>query len=366
MKYLYSIFSIVIFLFISPLLIAQPDVQIKGHMIHAVQEKPAPGNAPYAMKKKPKQYVTLLDVALSEHAWQTLNKRAKTTVASKPRMLEQNQPHDLKTSVQLGMNAVPVLDQGMHGTCATFAITAALDAALNQGDYISQLCHLQLGETISENSYRPSGWDGSTIAYIFNQIDTFGIVDTATQKAVGCGGLNNYHDAPSTPLATMTVSEYHALSSPLPDEISATQLLTTEQIFKDFINPEDTLKAVKNALRHHDRLAFGTLLLGLNEGQVGATGKHHEINDTWLLTPEVLVSLLTHNNYGGHAMVITGFDDLATATDVHGQVHQGLLTLRNSWGSHAGDQGDFYMTYDYFKLLTLELIRIRSNNAIFN
>ena len=30
--------------------------------------------------------------------------------------------------VQLGMDQVPVLDQGPHGTCATFAATAAVDA----------------------------------------------------------------------------------------------------------------------------------------------------------------------------------------------------------------------------------------------
>jgi C1A family cysteine protease len=43
---------------------------------------------------------------------------------------------DLPSSVNLGMNNVPVLDQGRHGTCATFATTAAVDAALGQGDYV--------------------------------------------------------------------------------------------------------------------------------------------------------------------------------------------------------------------------------------
>lgn len=43
-------------------------------------------------------------------------------------------------AVELGMNSVPVLDQGSYGTCVTFATTAAMDAVLGLGDYISQQC----------------------------------------------------------------------------------------------------------------------------------------------------------------------------------------------------------------------------------
>ena len=59
-------------------------------------------------------------------------------------------------------------------------------------------------------------------------------------------------------------------------------------------------------------------------------------------------------------MIITGFNDYATATDKDGRVHRGLLTLRNSWGNKVGNEGDFYMSYDYFKLLTIEVQRIRA------
>ena len=67
------------------------------------------------------------------------------------RRLEQSDPqtqnlnNDLPNKVQLGMANVPVLDQGIHGSCAVFAVTAALDAALKRGDHVSQLCLLQLG-----------------------------------------------------------------------------------------------------------------------------------------------------------------------------------------------------------------------------
>ena len=83
----------------------------------------------------------------------------------------------LPAKVQLGMNGVPVLDQGVHGTCATFAITAALDAISNtKTDYYSQLCPLSLGLYLEENSFASNGWNGATIHGLLNFYDTFGLV----------------------------------------------------------------------------------------------------------------------------------------------------------------------------------------------
>ena len=45
--------------------------------------------------------------------------------------------------------------------------------------------------------------------------------------------------------------------------------------------------------------------------------------------------------------------------DEQGVIHQGLFTLRNSWGSKAGDAGNYYLTYDYFKSLTIDLTKIK-------
>lgn len=57
-------------------------------------------------------------------------------------------------------------------------------------------------------------------------------------------------------------------------------------------------------------------------------------------------------------MVIIGYDDSAVATDKYGNKHQGLLILRNSWSSATGDQGNYYMTYDYFEVFVLEVQKI--------
>ena len=80
--------------------------------------------------------------------------------------------------------------------------------------------------------------------------------------------------------------------------------------------------------------------------RTGACATHHQVNDTWALTPELSVPPY---EVGGHEMVIYGYDDNAVAYDKDGNAHVGLLTLRNSWSSNNGDNGDYYMTYDYFK-----------------
>jgi aminopeptidase C len=122
-------------------------------------------------------------------------------------------------------------------------------------------------------------------------------------------------------------------------------------------NSEQALKEVKEALNSGDRLVFGVLMPRLDLGTMGAVARHKTwfFEDTWVLTPEILNDV--KNVTSGHAMVITGYDDNAIATDSHGNKHKGLLTLRNSWGSMVGNYGEFYMSYDYFKLLSHSVVR---------
>ena len=57
-------------------------------------------------------------------------------------------------------------------------------------------------------------------------------------------------------------------------------------------------------------------------------------------------------------MIITGYDDEAVVMGPKKEKHKGVLTLRNSWSEEAGDHGNYYMTYDHFKTLTLEASEI--------
>ena len=103
-----------------------------------------------------------------------------------------------------------------------------------------------------------------------------------------------------------------------------------------------------------------------DQGVVGAVGKHTAANDTWVLTEKMAQDLAAGADLAGHEMVITGYDDTAQAIDDTGVSHYGLFTLRNSWGPGIGDEGDFYMSYDYVKALIIEAQRIRDVSNLTN
>ena len=105
------------------------------------------------------------------------------------------------------------------------------------------------------------------------------------------------------------------------------------------------------------------LLLDFDLGMMGAVGTRNSDFDTWVLTPEIARDIYLRPKFGGHEMIITGYDDEAVATDDQGRKHKGLFTLRNSWGDKIGDKGNFYMSYDYFKVLVIEAQRIRTMPA---
>lgn len=299
------------------------------------------------------KHIALLKIELSDKAKQRIIHKADIALA------KEDVPKNTGKKIQLGMGNVPVLDQGSYGSCVTFANTAAIDAVVNKGDYVSQLCQLQLGRYLEENGYVPSGWNGSLGGIVLNQMTAFGLVSKAQQMAHGCGGLTQY---PSSILDVdiakpMTPEEYHQISEE--PEIAWSPIVDIYQVILDKTNMDVVLEQVKATLNAGDRLTFGILLPSSDRGVAGAIGNHKNINDSWLLTPEILEDMESQRELPGHEMIITGFDDDAIATDDHGHEHKGLLTLRNSWGTNIGDKGDFYMSYDYFKVLVIEAQRIR-------
>ncbi len=308
------------------------------------------------------RHIALLKVELSDKARQKVESRVNEAVFDVNDMALATAP---TKKVQLGMGSVPVLDQGAYGSCVMFAATAAVDAVINKGDYISQLCLLQLGRYLENNAYNPSGWNGSLGGVVLNQMSVFGLVNKNKQIANGCGGLTGYPlegtGSDILPGTEMTPADYHALSEPMDDDVVAwSSILDIYHVILDKYNPNTTLSQVKDTLNAGDRLIFVVLLPAVDKGLAGAVGKYHASNDSWLLTPEIVDDLNTADEFPpAHEMVITGYDDDAVAMDDHGRAHKGLLTLRNSWGANIGDKGNFYMSYDYFKSLVMEAQRIR-------
>lgn len=290
-----------------------------------------------------------------------------TLTLKKPYYLFQKSS-ELPASIEDGMNNIPVLDQGKWGTCATFAATAALDAlyGLQGNKSISQLCNLELGRTI-QNPDETGGWEGSFGYLILQQIEKYGYVPKLFEKSKVCGGLAEYPvDNPFNNGDPMPVDLF------LEDSVKSFSAADWKPIlfFKgdfDPISPDVGAKAlddVKHYLLKGDRVLFGTVL-DPNVGDAGAIGKYDAVDaDTWVLTDAIKRSI-EQGEIAGHEMVIIGYDDNACAEydEVKDDTHMvkkqcGILHLRNSWSELAGDKGDYYMTYDYFKTMALEVYAI--------
>lgn len=328
------------------------DIKIVGSIDQPIFLPPQSGQL--NLTSEPIKHISLLRIELSDKARQKIEKRAENALHT-PAALSAV----AAKKIQLGMNNVPVLDQGGFGSCVTFANTAAVDAVLDKGDYISQLCLLQLGRYLEKNAYMPSGWNGSLGGIVLNQMNVFGLISKTKQASNGCGGLTKYPTG--FDMGTeMSPEDYHQLSEQMDENVVAwTPILDAYDIFIDKINLNSTVYKVKAILNAGDRLTFGVLLPDTDKGVVGAVGKYHRTFDSWVLTPEMVENMPLLEELPGHEMVITGYDDYAVAIDDKGRAHRGLFTLRNSWGGRVGDRGNFYMSYDYFKALAIEVQRIR-------
>lgn len=342
------------------LLMFQQSVLARNVTLVGTLEQPLPVSpTPHALffNKKPAS-ITLLKWKLSSRAQQRVHQKitqalhASSSVDATPQTL---------SSIQLGMNNVPVLNQGNHGTCVTFAATAAIDAVLDKGDYISQLCQLQLGSYLENNTYQSSGWEGSWGRSVLSQLEVFGFVSKTQQRANACGSLSEYPLIAPKSSEELPLVTYHPLSESMTlNSVAWSAVLDDYGIMLDNPSPNQILHTIKQILNAGDRLTIGVLLLNFDQGTIGALGTFHTTHDTWVLTPEMENSIDDKTEFAGHEMILTGYDDNAVATDEQGKTYYGLFTLRNSWGPQIGDHGNFYMTYDYLKTLIIEAQRIRS------
>ncbi len=312
-------------------------------------------------------------IVLSEDAKKFLAESIKKPTAM-PRLAARRQA--LPTSLHLGMNDTPVLDQGRHGTCVTFATIAAIDAATSEmhqkkgEDTFSELCSLELGTTLENESpvvgkdsdgkdthQYPSGWDGTWGTILLPQIEKYGLITMEYQKTNGCSNVFSYPlDAEEDHGNAMTAADYTSHSETIIPPISYNVILKDSDAFTSRAKTEEVLQKVKEAIATNHRLIFG-VLLDVKYGDNGAMGTYKTRNDTWILTPEIAEDAAAGKIEAGHEMIITGYDDEA---EVEG--HKGVLTLRNSWGTDTvNHDGTYYMTYDYFTKLAMEVSEIAPN-----
>lgn len=300
--------------------------------------------------------VTLLKVHLSEPELSQIQGSFTSKQNLSDHQSNNIEQASLPRRIDLGMNKVPVLDQGQHGSCVTFTNTAAIDALLGKGDYVSQLCSLELGSYLASQSDLPSGWEGSYGPWIFDQINRFGIISKKVQASGACAGIKEYPpNDPNNEGKPMSTQDYHQKSEAISESIYKLDIMNafaSAGHIGDKQQGKQALQKVKEFLAQGSRVSFGTLLILVPSCHAGACASYHEQDDTWAITADLNNSKL--DDIAGHEMLIIGYDDNAIAIDHQGQKHQGLLILRNSWGPEVGDQGNFYMTYDYFETLADE------------
>ena len=256
---------------------------------------------------------------------------------------------NLPKQKELGMsNGLPVSNQGMYGSCVTFAVTAALDALAQLGNHYSQLCFLQLGSYLFQQGMGPSGWNGLNGYTALTRVNNYGLMNLNQEKTYGCGGLTSYPSNKANS-GEMSINEYKQYSK-----------IPRFSYYPVFAKDKDKVSSIKQSLNAGHRIVVGVYLAKADLGVAGAVAWHNYFYDTWVLTKEIQNEIQNNTMLPGHMMIITGYDDNFVARDELGHQHKGLFVLRNSWGKHVGDSGTFYMSYDYMNALAHTALAIKS------
>ena len=141
---------------------------------------------------------------------------------------------------------------------------------------------------------------------------------------------------------------------------------------------ENKIIETKKQLKQGHRILIGTLIYTDpdNSKIQYIDGYYNNKEAGWALTPKIYARLQAQDKrYDGHEMIVTGYDDGACITakdeksgkyfcptyiDNNGkqQEDRGVLTLRNSWGEGQGDNGNYYMSYEYYRYFVYEAIYI--------
>ncbi len=213
----------------------------------------------------------------------------------------------LPGSVDLRVGCAPVNDQGTWGACTCFAVG---DGAFNY-----ELNAL----------YEPLGWN---LDDAFNRVSPkFLYVESGKLQGFPPGGdYGRYTDQVAADLVTHGVATEQNASYNLvydddwsPAALADAQLLTTSASYNLPCNDAAGLQTVKMVLAHQQRPVFFST-------QVDWEFLNYMPGEIWHYQGP---------SYGGHAMLIVGYDDARQA-----------FLVRNSWSAAWGDGGYLWVGYD--------------------
>lgn len=286
--------------------------------------------------KEPKKYksIRLLKLKFSPEFIKAFQKKAKR-LTSQPTNNHRYPGHPFPYK-QLGMNGVPVFDQGTYGTCTTFAVTSVLNAefyahkgANGDGNYLSQQCLLAYDQL----------WNGAIIPEVLNTIEHIGGISRSLCP----------YQYPATS-EHLDDSHYRQLSQ---QDMAGAQLRhhTWSHFSPISTDGNDAMiQAMLNAIDAGHRLVISTLILPGLSGTIGAPINGYS-SGLWQLPDgkQSAEALCGHKleQCSGHTLIVIGYD----------LIHH-LFLLRNSWGSGVGVKGDYYMSFAYAKLMINEIYQV--------
>ena len=279
------IYSILVSCLLGPTVSFADDLSIAGATQHQIPTIRANSEHPDGM-----QEITVLEYDIPEQMREQMYQQVHRRLEQQGILKQDNS--SLPKKVQLGMGNVPVLDQGQHGTCTAFALTAAIDALLGNSDYVSQLCLLQLGKYFEDNDgSMQSGWEGASYGGLLRRIEQYGVMSKYNQHRHGCGNyyLYPYFSTPSTGMPPEQYALYHEF--PLKQHITWQYLLRIKGLQSD----PRVVQKIKTALHQGSRVLIGAFLPRSDLGTMGATGKYrtyHYFDDTWVLTHAIEQDIL--------------------------------------------------------------------------
>jgi hypothetical protein len=264
---------------------------------------------------------------------QALTERVELASATPDAEKDYSKGIDPNFQVDLGMGSVPVLDQGQYGTCVTFASTAVVDAAMGKGNYIDQQCSLELNKYLGslDPNNRYDYWNGAN--------DATEIIDPLKKYGIVQQGKCNYKYPRST--VKITPTAYAKLTTATPELAKVVDTYHDE-------NHKMDINALKAVLKSGHRVAIGTLLLdsadpiSVNGFDITVNGKSKR-GGLWACKQPSSSSNYCGTSQAGHEIVVFGYDDT-----------QELLKIRNSWSTKIGDNGNYYMTYAFYKAMVLD------------
>ncbi len=242
------------------------------------------------------------------------------------------------SAIDLGMENVPVLDQGKYGTCVTFSSTAALDAKLANNistniftspDFIDQQCILSLNKFLGNNL-----WNGAkSPVQILEPLKKYGIIAKNT-----CN--DNYYPTPNYVIS--------------PEVYSKKSIKNMSHLIHYNYLPKADLSALKEAINNGNRVLIGVALANFPHNKISVNGFDMLVDSTYTSgglwackQPQNEINYCPPDPTSGHEVLVIGYDD-----------NQHLLKIRNSWSEAAGESGDFYMTYTFFEAMALDQTEI--------